>query len=345
MNEPENIEYLSVINEIKSGVRLAQRRALLSVNRELILLYWKVGRIILEKASWGSRFIDRLSEDIKTEFPEIKGFSVRNLKYMRKFAEAFSDEVIVQTLSAQLSWSHTILLLDKVKDQNEREWYLKKTIENGWSVRVLEHQTATDLFSRQKDSLDVSNFDKVLESKAISASSLFKDPYVFDFISFSEDIKEKDLEDSLVSHVMKTLLEFGKGFAFVGRQFHLEVGGEDFYIDLLFYHLKLHCYVVVDLKTGKFTPEQAGKMNFYLSAVDDLIKMPEDAPSIGLILCRDKKNIVAEYALRDLKKPIGVSEYLFSAELPAELKRVLPNTDEFGERVLREIELKYFRKD
>ncbi|HJJ30933.1 MAG TPA: PDDEXK nuclease domain-containing protein [Methanocorpusculum sp.] len=339
MSEIFSAEYTGVVSEIISGVRQAQQRALLSVNRELVLLYWNVGKIILERAEWGSKFIENLSADIRKEFPELTGFSPRNLKNMKRFAEMYPSKQIVQTLSAQLPWSHTVLVMERVKKQEIRDWYLMKAIENGWSVRVLDHQIATDLYKRQGKTLEVSNFEKVLPQKNVSA--LFKDPYVFDFLSFSNEVSELEVEDALVSHVTKLLLEFGCGFAFVGRQVHLEVGGEDFYMDLLFYHLKLHCYVVVELKTGKFKPEYAGKMNFYLSAVDDLIKSDADAPSIGLILCRDKQKFVAEYALRDLKKPIGVSEYAFSQELPEMLRKVLPDTEEIEGRMVREMEAIY----
>lgn len=328
-----------MVSEVISGVRNAQQRALLSVNRELVLLYWNVGNIILERAEWGNKFIENLSADIRKEFPELTGFSPRNLKNMRRFAEAYPSKQIVQQLVAQIPWGHILHLMERVSDTNVQMWYMQKCIENGWSRSVLDHQIATDLYKRQGNALEVSNFERVLPQKNVSA--LFKDPYVFDFLSFSNEVTELEVEDALVSHVTKLLLEFGRGFAFVGRQVHLEVGGEDFYIDLLFYHLKLHCYVVIELKTGKFKPEYAGKMNFYLSAVDDLIKSDADAPSIGLILCRDKQKFVAEYALRDLKKPIGVSEYAFSQELPEMLRKVLPDTEEIEGRMVREMEAEY----
>lgn len=339
MSDIFSADYAKVVSEVISGVRNAQQRALLSVNRELVLLYWNVGNIILERAEWGNKFIENLSADIRKEFPELTGFSPRNLKNMRRFAEAYPSKQIVQQLVAQIPWGHILHLMERVSDTNVQMWYMQKCIENGWSRSVLDHQIATDLYKRQGNALEVSNFERVLPQKNVSA--LFKDPYVFDFLSFSNEVTELEVEDALVSHVTKLLLEFGRGFAFVGRQVHLEVGGEDFYIDLLFYHLKLHCYVVIELKTGKFKPEYAGKMNFYLSAVDDLIKSDADAPSIGLILCRDKQKFVAEYALRDLKKPIGVSEYAFSQELPEMLRKVLPDTEEIEGRMVREMEAEY----
>ena len=341
MSDIFSADYAKVVSEVISGVRNAQQRALLSVNRELVLLYWNVGNIILERAEWGNKFIENLSADIRKEFPELTGFSPRNLKNMRRFAEAYPSKQIVQQLVAQIPWGHILHLMERVSDTNVQMWYMQKCIENGWSRSVLDHQIATDLYKRQGNALEVSNFERVLPQKNVSA--LFKDPYVFDFLSFSNEVTELEVEDALVSHVTKLLLEFGRGFAFVGRQVHLEVGGEDFYIDLLFYHLKLHCYVVIELKTGKFKPEYAGKMNFYLSAVDDLIKSDSDAPSIGLILCRDKQKFVAEYALRDLKKPIGVSEYAFSQELPEMLRKVLPDTDEIEGRMVREMEAIYLK--
>lgn len=339
MSDIFSADYAKVVSEVISGVRNAQQRALLSVNRELVLLYWNVGNIILERAEWGNKFIENLSADIRKEFPELTGFSLRNLKNMRRFAEAYPSKQIVQQLVAQIPWGHILHLMERVSDTDVQMWYMQKCIENGWSRSVLDHQIATDLYKRQGNALEVSNFERVLPQKNVSA--LFKDPYVFDFLSFSNEVTELEVEDALVSHVTKLLLEFGRGFAFVGRQVHLEVGGEDFYIDLLFYHLKLHCYVVIELKTGKFKPEYAGKMNFYLSAVDDLIKSDADAPSIGLILCRDKQKFVAEYALRDLKKPIGVSEYAFSQELPEMLRKVLPDTEEIEGRMVREMEAEY----
>ena len=339
MSDIFSADYAKVVSEVISGVRNAQQRALLSVNRELVLLYWNVGNIILERAEWGNKFIENLSADIRKEFPELTGFSPRNLKNMRRFAEAYPSKQIVQQLVAQIPWGHILHLMERVSDTNVQMWYMQKCIENGWSRSVLDHQIATDLYKRQGNALEVSNFERVLPQKNVSA--LFKDPYVFDFLSFSNEVTELEVEDALVSHVTKLLLEFGRGFAFVGRQVHLEVGGEDFYIDLLFYHLKLHCYVVIELKTGKFKPEYAGKMNFYLSAVDDLIKSDADAPSIGLILCRDKQKFVAEYALRDLKKPIGVSEYAFSQELPEMLRKVLPDTEVIEGRMVREMEAEY----
>ena len=342
-----SFSYDKVLGDVVFQVRSAQQRALVSVNSELVLLYWHIGSVILERAEWGNKFIEKLSADLMHEFPKMKGFSVRNLKNMRKFAQCYPSKQIVQTLSAQLPWSHTVLVLDRVKDAEKRDWYLHKAIENRWSVRVLDHQIATDLYRRQPHALEVSNFERTLApaDAAASVSSLFKDPYVFDFLSFGEEQSELELENALVSEVTKLLLEFGQGFAFVGREVHLEVGGEDFYLDLLFYHLRLHCYVVVELKTGKFKPEYAGKMNFYLSAVDDLIKSETDAPSIGLILCRDKQRFVAEYALRDLNKPIGVSEYLLSAELPEALRKMLPDADEFGERMMHEMRAVYRKEE
>lgn len=344
MSDDSLINYGELFVQIKSEIRSAQFRVLSSANRELLLLYWNIGRVIVERGEWGSDFIGRLSKDLRSEFPDIKGFSVRNLKYMRKFAEVFPFAEKVQTLSAQLSWSHVTLLLDRVKKEVVRDWYVEQCCKNCWSVRVLDNQIATDLFSRQAESCKISNFDRVLpEVQALSVISSMKNPYVFDLMGFSPEMDEREIEGVLVGNVTRMLLELGSGFSFVGRQFHLEVGGEDFYIDLLFYHLKLHCYVVVDLKTGKFTPEQAGKMNFYLSAVDDVVKSAEDKPSIGLILCRDGNSVVAEYALRDMSKPIGVSEYKFMSELPEELRTDLPDAYDFSEKVVREMNIKYIK--
>lgn len=323
-------QYLNILVSVKEEIQSSRCKAALSVNSELILLYWKIGSILLAQDTRGSRFIENLSKDLSKEYPEMKGFSVRNLRYMKKFAQLVPDSRIVQTVSAKLSWSHNIVLLEKVKSPAERMWYGEMAIENGWSVAVLEHHAATGLYARQVASKKIQNFRHQLPSPhSEQVLAVMKDPYIFDFLDLKEDALERDLENQLVQNVTRMLLELGSGFAFVGRQYHLEVGGEDFYLDLLFYHLKLRCYVVIELKTGKFCPEYAGKMNFYLSAVDDLLRGEGDNPSIGLILCRDESQVVAEYALRNLEKPIGISEYKFIQELPKELRGLFPDSEEF----------------
>jgi|SRR5579871_813314 len=336
MNKPESRSsilpdgYGDFLRSLKERIRQAQVKAVLAVNRELVTLYWQIGRDILERqerVGWGAGVVERLANDLHHEFPDVKGFSTRNLKYMRAFAEAWPDESIVQQAAAQLPWFHNCVLLDKVKDPTERLWYVEQTIAHGWSRNVLVMQIETGLYRRQGRSQ--TNFAQTLPSpQSDLAQQLLKDPYNFDFLTLSAEAHEKDLEAALVEHIRKFLLELGRGFSFVGSQYPLEVGGEDFRIDLLFYHLKLRCFVVIDLKMTAFKPEDAGKMNFYLSAVDDLLRHPDDKPSIGIVLCKGKNRIVAEYALRDMSKPLGISEFHYLEQLPDNLKGTLPTVEE-----------------
>lgn len=327
-------EYLETIETIKQEIRLAQYRATVSVNQELLLLYHSIGEVINAHKTWGSKFIENLSADIKLSFPDAKGYSVRNLKYMAKFALLYPDKQFVQTVSAQIPWSHNVAIMDKVSDPEQRLWYIAKTAENGWSHSVLVHQIESGLYQRQVVSEKVSNFDRRLPApQSELAVQTMKDPYIFDFIPFKEDMVERDIEKALVQDVTKLLLELGTGFAFLGNQYHLNVGGDDFYIDLLFYNLNLRCYVVIELKTGEFKPEYAGQLNFYLSAVDGLMKQEQDNPTIGLLLCKSKNNLVAEYSLKDMSKPIGVSEYRVTSALPAELEKELPSVEDIQKRI------------
>ena len=283
------------------------------------------------------KFIDNLAADIKLSFPEAKGYSVRNLKYMAKFAATYEDEEFVQTVSAQIPWSHNTAILDKVKTPEQREWYIRKTAENGWSHSVLIHQIESGLYQRQAIADKISNFENRLPApQSELAVQTMKDPYIFDFIPFKEDMVERDIEQALVKDVTKLLLELGTGFAFLGNQYHLNVGGDDFYIDLLFYNLNLRCYVVIELKTGEFKPDYAGQLNFYLSAVDGILKSEHDNPTIGLLLCKSKNNIVAEYALKDMSKPIGVSEYKVTSDLPEDLSKQLPSIEDIQKHIANE---------
>jgi predicted nuclease of restriction endonuclease-like (RecB) superfamily len=325
-------DYGQLLEDLKIRIRQAQTRAVLAVNRELILLYWHIGREILsrqQQAGWGAKIIDRLAADLRRAFPEMKGFSRTNLLYMRAFAEAYPNESIVQQLAGQIPWGHNVILIDRVKDTAEREWYLRATLEYGWSRAVLITQIETGLYRRQGRA--ITNFERALPPpQSDLAQQTFKDPYVFDFLTLSKEAREQELEQGLLDHVQRFLLELGVGFAFVGRQVHLGVGDQDFYLDLLFYHLRLRCYVVIDLKAVPFQPEFAGKMNFYLSAVDDLLRHPDDRPSIGLLLCKEKNRLIVEYALRDLNKPIGVAawETRLVESLPEEWKGSLPTVEE-----------------
>ncbi len=327
-------EYLKTIEAIKQDIKAAQYKAVLSVNSTLILLYYHIGQVINEYKSWGNKFVDNLSRDIKLEFPNTKGYSVRNLKYMAKLAMEFPDTVIVQEVLAQLPWYQNIALLDKTKDRDIHIWYARKAIENAWSRNVLVHQIESKLYERQVLSDKVSNFDHRLPApQSELAQQTMKDPYIFDFITFKEDMIERDIEEALVRNVTRLLLELGKGFAFLGNQYHLNVGGDDFFIDLLFYNLNLRCYVVIELKTGAFKPEYAGQLNFYLSAVDGMLKKDVDNPSIGLLLCKSKNDLVAEYSLKDMSKPIGVSEYRVTSDLPDEFKEQLPSVEDIQSRM------------
>lgn len=329
-----NNEYFEIVESIKSEIRGAQYKAVVNVNRELIMLYYNIGKVINKYKSWGNKFIDNLAADIKRSFPNATGYSVRNLKYMAKFAELYPDEEIVQVALAQITWYHNIALMDKLKDTKAALWYAEQTVEYGWSRNVLVHQIESRLFERQVLAEKVTNFEKCLApSQSELAVQTMKDPYIFDFIPFKEDMVERDIERALVQDITKLLLELGTGFAFLGNQYHLNVGGDDFYIDLLFYNLNLHCYIVIELKTGEFKPEYAGQLNFYLSAVDGVLKKESDNSSIGLLLCKSKNNLVAEYALKDMSKPIGVSEYKITSSLPKDLEKQLPSIEDIQNRI------------
>lgn len=327
-------EYLSIIENIKREINAAQYRAALHVNADMLLLYYDIGCVINEHKTWGSKFIDNLAADIRLAFPKSKGYSVRNLKYMAKFAETYPEREFVQQVVAQIPWGHNIVILDKVNNLEERKWYIKNSAQNGWSRNVLVHQIESSLYQRQVLAEKVSNFENRLPSpQSELAAQTMKDPYVFDFITFKEDMMERDVEQALVRDVTRLLLELGTGFAFLGNQYHLNVGGDDFYIDLLFYNINLRCYVVIELKTGDFKPEYAGKLNFYLSAVDGILKKEQDNPSIGLLLCKSKNNVVAEYSLKDISKPIGVSEYKITSSLPDSLEKQLPSIEDIQKRI------------
>ncbi len=324
------VGYDDFLKELKTRISSAQLRAAVAVNKELVLLYWQIGRDILnrqQQQGWGAKVIDSLAADLQQAFPEMKGFSSRNLKYMRTFAETYPDEQFVQQAVAQIPWGHNVRILDTVKNSDEREWYIQQTIQHGWSRNVLVHQIESQLYHRQGKA--ITNFNNTLpKPQSELAQQLLKDPYTFDFLNLREDFLERDLERALIQHIRNFLLELGVGFAFVGSQYHLEVGNEDFYIDLLFYHLRLRCYVVIDLKIEEFKPEFSGKMNFYVSAVDDLLRHPDDQPTIGIILCKSKNKVIAEYSLGDMHKPISVSTYQMRNNLPEPLQGNLPTIEQ-----------------
>lgn len=343
--------YGPFLEDLKSRIQAARVKAAISVNRELIALYWDIGRSIVQRQraeGWGKAIVERLAADLQKAFPGIEGFSSRNIWRMRAFYLAWAEEIAKlprpvaemdgQNLPqpvAEIPWGHNVWLLEKVKDPVERLWYAQRTLLHGWSRPVLVHQIETDLYRRQGKA--VTNFGRTLPPpQSDLAQQALKDPYVFDFLTLGEEARERDLERGLVEHIRKFLLELGVGFAFVGSQIHLEVEGEDFYLDLLFYHLRLRCFVVIDLKMEPFKPEFAGKMNFYLSAVDAQLRHPGDQPSVGIILCKTRKRLIAEYALRNTRTPIGVSEYTLTRTVPSKLKSSLPSVQEL-EKELAEV--------
>jgi predicted nuclease of restriction endonuclease-like (RecB) superfamily len=328
MPPPEG--YADWLAELKARIHTAQQRATLAVNRELVRLYWHIGRDILARQAaqgWGAKVIERLAHDLRTAFPEMKGFSRANLMYMRAFAEAWPDAEIVQQAVGQLPWGHNLVLLSKLKDPQQRLAYAQSAIQHGWSRNVLNIHIETRLLERTGKA--ITNFDLSL-SKAQSdlAIESLKDPYRLDFLGLGKEAGEREIENALVKHVTEFLLELGAGFAFVGRQVLLDVGGDEFFIDLLFYHLKLRCYVVIELKAGKFKPEHLGQLGFYLTAVDRQVKHAQDNPTIGLLLCKSKNKLVAEYALGDKSQPMGIAEYKLLESLPAEWQASLPSIEQ-----------------
>ncbi len=336
-------KYLDWIKSLKQKFRQVQLKAAVKVNNELLNFYWQLGKEIAQKqkeTSWGDKLIDNLSKDLMAEFPEVKGFSRRNLMYIKKWYLFYSaDSKLVQqavALITQIPWGHNLVIITKCKNVKEAIFYVQKTIENGWSRNVLIHQIENKLYERVGKA--ITNFDVTLpKPQSDLAIEITKDPYCFDFLTIGENYTEKELENSLLTHLTKFLLELGTGFSFLGRQYKLEIGDEEFFLDLLFYHVKLHCYVVIELKTGKFKPEYAGKLNFYISAIDSLLKSEKDNPTIGILICKSKNNTIVEYALKDISKPIGVSEYKITKELPKEFKSSLPSIEEI-ERELETID-------
>jgi predicted nuclease of restriction endonuclease-like (RecB) superfamily len=323
-------DYESFLRELKERIRTAQVRAALAVNQELVLLYWQIGREILarqQQQGWGAKVIDRLAKDLKLEFPQMQGFSPRNLKYMRAFAEAYSEPEFVQEVLAQITWYHNIALLEKLKSLEERLWYARKTVEQGWSRNVLVLQIESELHKRQGSA--ITNFEQVLsQPQSDLAQQIIKSPYNFDFLMLSEERSERHLEQSLIDHIRDFLMELGVGFAFLGSQYPIEVSGKEYRLDLLFYHVKLHCYVIIDLKMGEFEPEFSGKMNFYVAAVDNLLRSSKDEPTIGIILCKTKDKTTVEFALQGIQKPIGVATFQVKRDLPEALKESLPTAEQ-----------------
>lgn len=330
--ELESKTYAQLLQDLKTQISQARIRAHLSVNKEMIQLYWSIGNQILERQKaegWGTKVIENISKDLLSEFPEMKGLSARNLVYMQTFAKFYPDFSITQATLAQITWYHNTTLLDKVHDRDERLWYANETAKNGWSRNVMVAQIQTGLYKRHGKSIN--NFQSTLPSpQSDLARSIIKDPYNLEFLDMQGKFHERELEEKLIDHIRKFLLELGQGFAFIGSQYHVELEGEDYYMDLVFYHVKLKCYVVIELKTGKFKPEYAGKLNFYLNLMDRRVKDESDNPTIGLILCEEKKGITVEYAIEGINKPIGVSQFKLTEDLPEKLKQYLPTAEKLA---------------
>jgi predicted nuclease of restriction endonuclease-like (RecB) superfamily len=332
--------YSEWLTSVKQRVSGARQRALLSANEEQIRLYHDIGHEILERQSrngWGAKVIDLLSKDLREAFPEMKGFSVSNLKYMRFFAQECPERTIGQQSADQLPWFHIVMLITKLADSALREWYAQEALRQSWSRDTLSAQIKNQLHLRQ--GMAITNFEQRLEPpQAGLATEILKDPYHFDFLGLGDEVHERDIENVLVRHITRFLLELGAGFAFVGRQFSLEVAGEEFFIDLLFYHTHLKCYVVVELKATEFKPAHAGQLNFYLSAIDAQIKSSDDKPTIGLLLCKTKNRLVAEYSLSGIDKPMGIAEYQLVRSLPKPLDTCLPTIEELENELSRDLD-------
>lgn len=339
-------QYQNLLNEIKARLKKSQLRAAIAVNHELIQFYWEVGNLIIERqehSKWGDKLFDVLSDDLRRSYPNTEGFSKTNLKNMRLFAKNYPNKEFSQALPDQLTWTHHIVLIQNLRSEkgNIKQWYAIKTLENGWSYRELQNQIKSDLYSRQSNhTLKTTNFNQRLPSPTSElAQDMIKDPYKFHFLTVGKDAHEKDIHNGLVGHVKEFLMELGQGFALYGTKFPIQVSGKRFEIDLLMYNTKLHAYVVVELKRGDFDPRDAGQLNFYLSAIDEQLKSPQDGQTIGLLLCEKKDRVIAEYALRRVDSPMGISEYELSKSLPQKFESILPTTEEI------EAELSQFTRE
>lgn len=379
--------YKEFLVEIKSRIREAQVKTMIAANAQMLLLYWQMGNNIIQNQQaegWGAKIIEKLSTDLKKEFPELRGLSARNLLYMKQFAEAYpvpilqqfiqlerqlksmksisqqavaelinienqhneisqqgvaqlAEEVFLQSIVSRISWSHHIILKDKVQNQGQRLWYMLYALENGVSRNMLSMQIESGLFERQVKAKKINNFERTLPPPQTDfANYLLKDPYIFDFVQAKEKADERNIEEQLSSQITKFLLELGQGFAFIGRQVHFEIAETDFFVDLLFYHTRLHAYVVVELKARPFEPGDAGQLNFYVNVVNDKLKGEQDADTIGLLLCKGKNEVLAEYALKGFHHPLGISNYQISKAVPEELKSQLPDISELENELIKE---------
>ncbi len=322
-------DFKQILNDIKIDIKNTQRKTIIEANSNLIMLYFRLGKILDDNFEYGNKFIDDVARELNLEFPKIKGFSVRNLKYMKTFYNEYKNDELVQQLVAQLPWGHNLLLIEKIKDNETRKIYAEATIKNGWSRNVLAMQIESNYHLRIGS--NINNFNNLLLSTDSDlANNSFKDPYIFDFITLKEDFKEKELEEALLTKIRDVLLELGKGFSFVGNQYKISTADNDYYIDLLFYHLELRCYIVVELKAGKFKPEYTGQLGFYVTAVDETLRKENDNPTIGLLLCKDKDRLSVDWSLKSTSVPVGVSSYEVKNILPKEVLDKLPTEEDLN---------------
>lgn len=331
MEKQLDYTYKEVINNIKQDINKTQLDIMINANASLVNLYFRIGKVLYDNSKWGNKFIDKLAFELKISYPNQKGFSIRNLKYMKAFYKEYYNDLEFVQLVAQLPWTHNMIFIERVKDKVIRRWYIEKCIEEGWSKSVLEYQIDTKLYYRQINSNKKNNFKLTLDQNSDLASYMMKDPYVFDILSLTEKYKEKELENRMIEKLKNVLLEFGNGFSFIGNQYKITVGNQDFYIDLLFYHTKLKCYIAVELKANEFIPEYASKIGFYLQALDDLIKEKNDNPSIGIVLCKNKNDTIVDYTLKYINKPVGVSEYRIFDSIPKDYINDLPTDQDFND--------------
>jgi predicted nuclease of restriction endonuclease-like (RecB) superfamily len=334
----KNKDYISFLKTVRSEIQSARIRAARTVNKELISLYWKIGEIIVQKQEelgWGKSVVEQLSKDICKEFDGIKGYSPQNLWNMRQFYLEYRDTPKLQQLVGEIPWGHNLLIINKIKQEDAREYYIRASAEYGWSRNVLLNQIKADAYSRHRLSDKQHNFDKVLPKHlAEQADETMKDSYMLDFLGITAPVLERELENRMVEKIRDVIIELGQGFAFIGSQYQIRAGGREYFIDLLFYHRKLKCLVGFDLKAGKFKPEYAGKMNFYLNLLDDFVREDGENPSIGIILCAEKDNFEIEYSLRGIGKPVGVAEYLLTKELPEKFRNALPSAEDIKNKLL-----------
>ncbi len=331
IGEKIEITFKESVKKIIEKIETSQLEIFQNANQSILELYFFIGKIIEDNIEWGNKFIDELSISLKIKFPKAKGYSPRNLRNMRKYYLSVKDNKELKELSYKIPWSHNTIIMDRIKDDDKKVWYIKETYNNGWSYDYLEIQVKRDVYKRQVLGEKPNNFKlTLLKPQSSLAKEIMKDPYIFDVGELKESYVEKDIENALIDKIKITLLELGNGFSFIANQYRVVVNDDENYIDLLFYHTKLHCYIAIELKNKKFMPEYVGKMNYYLSALDDTLKTKYDNPSIGIILVRDKNKLNVEYALRDINKPIGVSSYELAEYLPIEIINKLPTEDDLN---------------